>query len=235
MEASPQWKKHESLLGVCKKAPKGLSDCEKQVWSDETKIELFGFNSKRHVWRKPSTAHHLPNTIPTVKHGGGSIMLWGCFSVAGTGGLVRVEGKLSGAKYRDILHENLVQSAQDLRLGRRFTFQQRTMTLSTQPRQRRSGLGTTLWMSLSGPARALTWTQSNISGETWKWLSTHGPHPTWQSLRGSAEKNGRKSSNPVVQSLSCHTLFPFFLSNTFAKNFALSLWGIECRLMREKI
>ena len=57
----------------------------KILWSDETKIELFGVNSKRYVWRKPGTAHHLPNTIPTVKHGGGSIMLWGCFSAAGTG------------------------------------------------------------------------------------------------------------------------------------------------------
>ena len=92
-------------------------------WSDETKIELFGLNSKRHDWRKPGTAHHLPNTIPTVKHGGGSIRLWGCFSVAGTGELVRVKGKLNGTKNIDI-YENLVQSAQDLRLGRRFTFQQ---------------------------------------------------------------------------------------------------------------
>ena len=40
----------------------------KILWSDETKIELFGLNAKRHVWRKPGT-------IPTVKHGGGSIML----------------------------------------------------------------------------------------------------------------------------------------------------------------
>ncbi|XP_052009159.1 uncharacterized protein LOC127662153 [Xyrauchen texanus] len=87
----------------------------KIVWSDETKIELFGVNSKRHVWGKPGTAHHLHNTIPKVKHGGGSIMLLGCFSAAGTGGLVRVEGKLHAAKYRDILNENLVQSAQDLR------------------------------------------------------------------------------------------------------------------------
>ena len=43
-------------------------------------------------------------------------MLYGCFSAAGTGGLVRLEGKLNGAKYRDILNENLVQSTQDLRL-----------------------------------------------------------------------------------------------------------------------
>ncbi|CAM4505953.1 unnamed protein product [Leuciscus chuanchicus] len=94
------------------------------LWSDETKIELFGLNSKRYVWRKPGTAHHLSNTVSTVKHGGGSIMLWGCFSAAGTGRLVAIEGKMNAAKYRDILDENLLQSALDLRLGRRFTFQQ---------------------------------------------------------------------------------------------------------------
>ena len=89
---------------------------DKILWSDETKIELFGLNAKRHVWRKPAT-------IPTMKHGGGSIMLWGCFSVAGTGRLVRIEAKKNGEKYREIL-VNLLQSAQDLRLRRRSTFQQ---------------------------------------------------------------------------------------------------------------
>ena len=44
-------------------------------------------------------------------------MLWGCFSAAGTGRLVRIEGKMNGAKYREILDENLLQSVQDLRLG----------------------------------------------------------------------------------------------------------------------
>ena len=109
-------------------ARKHLKDSQtlrnKILWSDETKIELFGLNSKRYVWRTPGTAHHLPNTIPTVKHGGGSIMLWGCFSAAGTGRLVAIEGKMNAAKYIDILDENLFQSVHDLRMGRRFTFQQ---------------------------------------------------------------------------------------------------------------
>ena len=59
-----------------------------------------------------------------VKNISGSIMLWGCFSAAGTERLVRIEGKMNGSKYREILDENLLQSAQDLRLGCRFTFQQ---------------------------------------------------------------------------------------------------------------
>jgi hypothetical protein len=67
-------------------------------------------NAKHHVWKKPGT-------IPTVKHGGGSIMLWGCFSAAGTGRLVRIDGKINRAKYREILDENLLQITQDLRLG----------------------------------------------------------------------------------------------------------------------
>ena len=89
----------------------------KIVWSDETRIELFCVNARCHVWRKPGTTHHQANTIPTVKHGGGSIMLWGYFSAAGTGRLVRIEGKMNAAMYRDILDENLLQS-------RRFIFQQ---------------------------------------------------------------------------------------------------------------
>ncbi len=36
-------------------------------------------------------------------------MLWGCFSVAGTERLVRVEEKLNAPKYRDSLNENPVQ------------------------------------------------------------------------------------------------------------------------------
>ena len=50
---------------------------EKVTWSDETKIELFGINSTRRVWRKRNAECNPKNTIPTVKHGGGNLMLWG--------------------------------------------------------------------------------------------------------------------------------------------------------------
>ena len=38
--------------------------------------------------------------------------------------LVRIKGRMDDAKHREILEGNLFQSSIDLRLGRRFTFQQ---------------------------------------------------------------------------------------------------------------
>ena len=67
-------------------------------------------------------------------------------------GLVRIEAKMNGAKYREILDENLLQSTQDLRMSEGSP-SNRTTPLSTQPRQSRSGFETSLCMSLSGPAR----------------------------------------------------------------------------------
>ena len=37
-------------------------------------------------------------------------MQWECFSASGTGRLVRIEGKMNGAKYREILDQNLLHS-----------------------------------------------------------------------------------------------------------------------------
>ena len=41
----------------------------KILWSNETKIDLFGLNAKRHVWRKPGT-------IPTVKRRAKTMQKW---------------------------------------------------------------------------------------------------------------------------------------------------------------
>ncbi|KAI3351243.1 hypothetical protein L3Q82_005792 [Scortum barcoo] len=50
------------------------------------------------------------SAIPTVKHGGGNIMLWGCFSAKWTGRLHCIEERMDGAMYHEILGNNLLPS-----------------------------------------------------------------------------------------------------------------------------
>ena len=53
MEATPQHKAHDGPLGVFQKAPKDSHTMRNKIlWSDETKNELFGLNTKCHVWGK---------------------------------------------------------------------------------------------------------------------------------------------------------------------------------------
>ncbi|KAK3532436.1 hypothetical protein QTP86_018078 [Hemibagrus guttatus] len=98
-------------------------DWENVIWSDETKIELFGKNSTCRVWRRKNAELHPKNTIPTVKHGGGNIMLWGCFSAKGPGRLIRVKERMNGAIYHEILSKNFLPSARALKMKRGWVFQ----------------------------------------------------------------------------------------------------------------
>uniref|UniRef100_A0A8C5DP94 Transposase n=1 Tax=Gouania willdenowi TaxID=441366 RepID=A0A8C5DP94_GOUWI len=103
---------------------KPASFWNKVLWTDETKIELFGHNQGRYAWRKKNTAFQEKHLLPTVKFGGGSIMLWGCVSSAGTGNLVKVEGRMDSSQYQQILENNVQESVTKLKLRRGWIFQQ---------------------------------------------------------------------------------------------------------------
>ena len=61
--------------------------------------------------------------MPTVKHVGGSVMDWGCFSHAGVGQLNKIEGIMKKEQYNSILQRHAIPSGINLN-GRGFIFQQ---------------------------------------------------------------------------------------------------------------
>ena len=63
------------LKFVRKLKEKENSFWERILWTDETKIEVFGNNYRNHVWRKEGEAYSSNNTVPTVKYGRDSIMI----------------------------------------------------------------------------------------------------------------------------------------------------------------
>ncbi len=92
------------------------------LWFDETKINLFGSDGVKRVWWQPGEEYKDKCVLPTIKHGGGSVMVWGCMSAAGTGELQFIEGTMNANMYCDILKQSIIPSL--WRLGRRAVFQQ---------------------------------------------------------------------------------------------------------------
>ena len=57
-------------------------------WTDELKIEPFGHKQNHPVWHPKDTAFKEQNILVTVKHGGGSIMIWVVWQPQGRTGLL---------------------------------------------------------------------------------------------------------------------------------------------------
>lgn len=94
---------------------------EKVLWSDETKIELFGINSmfwrrkKKLTWTPRTLSQPLSMVVETLYVGAVSL-LRGQDDYTGS-------KKMDGAKYREILSKNLLASARTLKMGRGWASQ----------------------------------------------------------------------------------------------------------------
>ncbi len=77
-----------------------------------------------YIWRKSNTAFQKKNIIPTVKYGGGSVIVWGCFAASGPGRLAVINGTMNSAVYQKILKDNVRPSVRDLKLKRTWVLQQ---------------------------------------------------------------------------------------------------------------
>jgi transposase len=78
------------------------------VFSDESCFCLFHNDGRTRVWRMVGERYLADCLQPTVKHGGGSVMVWGCFSWWGVGPLVVVEGTLGQDGYVNLMSKHLV-------------------------------------------------------------------------------------------------------------------------------
>ena len=91
----------------------------KTLWSHETDIELFGHNEQQYVWRRGGEAFHPKDTTPTVRHGAGSITLWGCSAVSGSAALKKLNGIMKKEDYLQIFRKtsNHQQTGSWVQLG----------------------------------------------------------------------------------------------------------------------
>ena len=76
------------------------------------------------VVKKKAQHTNIKKLIPTVKYGGGSIMVWGYFAASRPGQLAIIDGKRNSQVDQDILQENVRLSVCQLTLNRSWVTQQ---------------------------------------------------------------------------------------------------------------
>jgi len=100
-------------------------DWSKVLWSDESKFCFRGNQGKR-VFVRRRVGERLKTEClnGTVKHGGGSCMVWGAMA-SGVGYFVHIDEIMNSAVFRDILDANVHPTADFLMHGKEsWIFQQ---------------------------------------------------------------------------------------------------------------
>ncbi len=161
------------------------------IWSDEPQFQASCLKESRHC---SSHAEY----IPKVKCAGSSLMLWSCFSVAGTEGVVSCQSrrKTQCTKYWDSLNENPIQSIQNLRRAEGLP-SNRTMDLNTQQE----------WL-IDNSVNVLEWPSHSLGLNPVKFFWRNlkmcvSPHPTWQSLRGEEVRRRIAYNCQMLMSKAC--------------------------------
>ena len=76
-----------------------IENWKKIVWSDETKINRICSDGIQFTWRRDNREKDV---VPTLRFGGGNIMIWECISWSGLSAMVRVIGKMNSRLYISI-------------------------------------------------------------------------------------------------------------------------------------
>lgn len=99
-------------------------DWEKVLWTDEAPFSIVGHCGKTYVRRRIGEELNPNCVTSTVKHGGGKIQVWGCFTANGVGHIHHIKGIMDQKMYKQILIHHMRPSMMQLGGKDNIIFQQ---------------------------------------------------------------------------------------------------------------
>ena len=70
------------------------------IWSDKLFVML---QHQVYVWRMPKEAYNPECLVPTVKHGGGSMVIWAAISWCSADPIITLNSQITASDYVDIV------------------------------------------------------------------------------------------------------------------------------------
>ncbi|KAL1914156.1 uncharacterized protein VTP21DRAFT_10809 [Calcarisporiella thermophila] len=95
------------------------------VWSDESKFTLYRNTGREYCYRRKGEPLRNRHVKPTIKHGGRSLLVWGCITEYGVGNLCKIDGGLNALLYCSILQKDFLGTFDYYGMDRsKYIFQQ---------------------------------------------------------------------------------------------------------------
>lgn len=101
-----------------------LENWKAVIFSNESKFNLFGLDGHCYCSRRPWQEFDEQYVWKEVKHGGGSVMVWGYITAQGLGQICCIEGNMDAKLYVKILNDNVLGTLKDLGINKEVYFQQ---------------------------------------------------------------------------------------------------------------
>jgi Transposase len=89
-----------------------IEDWKHVIFSDETKISRFCSDGRSWCWLRDGESKKRRHIKETVKHGGGSVMVWGCMTAYILGFMCRILGTMDQYLSKSILEDELLKIIQ---------------------------------------------------------------------------------------------------------------------------
>ena len=95
---------------------KSIMEWRIQVW------KIFGSNRRQYLSRRFGERWKNECLWPSVKHGGGSVLVRGCISASGVGDVVQIDGIMNAEEYKQVLFFHAIPYRKS-QIGNVFIFQ----------------------------------------------------------------------------------------------------------------
>ncbi|KAL1916315.1 uncharacterized protein VTP21DRAFT_5932 [Calcarisporiella thermophila] len=89
-----------------------IEDWSRVIFSEECQIRIFGNERREWFWKKRNEPLQERHIQPTIKHSGGSIMMWGYTTSYGIGRAYRIIENLNAEIYSRILDQEMIATLQ---------------------------------------------------------------------------------------------------------------------------